>query len=200
MAKFPLAIQRMVEQFNHLPGIGTKTSERFVFFLLRQPTQVLTEYIQSLTGLRDEVQMCGQCFSYSEAAVCSICSDPRRDKSVVCVVAKPPDLWAIESTGEYHGLYHVLGGVINQIEGVDAGQLRVKELVARAGNGVIQELIIATNPDVEGESTALTISQAMSTLPVRLTRIARGLPMGADIEYADTVTLGNALKGRTNIK
>lgn len=200
MAKFPLSLQQMVEQFNRLPGIGTKTSERFVFWLLKQPKDVMTEFIQSFTQLRDTVQVCSRCYNFSEAAMCNICSDTRRDQSIICVVAEAPEVWSIEQTGEYSGVYHVLGGVVNQIEGVGPEALRIEELVRRASDGVVKEVILATNPDVEGETTAMIITQALSSVPIHITRIARGLPMGGDVEYADSVTLSNALKGRTNIK
>lgn len=212
MAKYPLAIQQAVEQLSRLPGIGTKTSERFVWWLLKQPREVLTEYISALTQLRDNVRLCSQCFNFSEATVCSICADTRRDQSIICVVPEAPEVWAIEQTGEYSGLYHVLGGVVNQVEGVEPSHLRIQELVKRVshgtGNQMVAEVILATNPDVEGETTAMVVTQALMPIlsgsstqsPIRLTRIARGLPMGGDIEYADSVTLSNALKGRTQIK
>lgn len=200
MAKFPASLQQMVEQFNRLPGIGTKTSERFVFWLLKQPKQVLTEFIQSLTQLRDTVQVCSRCYNFSEQAMCGICADSRRDQGVICVVAEAPEVWAIEHTGEYSGLYHVLGGVVNQIEGVGPSDIRIEELVRRTSEGTVKEIILATNPDVEGETTAMIITQALNAVPIRITRIARGLPMGGDVEYADSVTLSNALKGRTQVK
>lgn len=200
MAKFPLSLQQMVEQFNRLPGIGTKTSERFVFWLLKQPKEVMTEFIQSFTQLRDTVQVCSRCYNFSEASTCTICADSRRDPSQICVVAEAPEVWAIEQTGEYSGLYHVLGGVVNQIEGVGPETLRIEELVRRVDDGVVKEVILATNPDVEGETTAMIITQALSSIPIHITRIARGLPMGGDVEYADSVTLSNALKGRTNVR
>lgn len=200
MAKFPQSLQQMVEQFNRLPGIGTKTSERFVFWLLKQPKEVMTEFIQSFTQLRDTVQVCSRCYNFSAAATCNICADPRRDQSVICVVAEAPEVWAIEQTGEYAGVYHVLGGVVNQIEGVGPGELRIEELVRRAGDGIVKEIILATNPDVEGETTSMIITQALSATPLHISRIARGLPMGGDVEYADSVTLSNALKGRTRVK
>ncbi|MEK7540213.1 MAG: recombination mediator RecR [Patescibacteria group bacterium] len=200
MAKFPASLQQMVEQFNRLPGIGTKTSERFVFWLLKQPKEIMTEFMQGFSQLRDTVQVCSRCYNFSESAVCGICSDPRRDQALVCVAAEAPEVWAIEQTGEYSGLYHVLGGVVNQIEGVGPSELRIEELVRRASDGVVKEVILATNPDVEGETTAMIITQALSSVPIHITRIARGLPMGGDVEYADSVTLSNALKGRTNIK
>lgn len=200
MAKFPQSLQQMVEQFNRLPGIGTKTSERFVFWLLKQPKEVMTEFIQSFTQLRDTVQVCSRCYNFSAAATCNICADPRRDQGIICVVAEAPEVWAIEQTGEYAGVYHVLGGVVNQIEGVGPGELRIEELVRRAGDGIVKEIILATNPDVEGETTSMIITQALSAIPLHISRIARGLPMGGDVEYADSVTLSNALKGRTRVK
>lgn len=200
MAKFPQSLQRMVEQFNRLPGIGTKTSERFVFWLLKQPKEVLTEFIQGMTQLRDTVQVCSKCYNFSESSLCNICADTRRDQSILCVVAEAPEVWSIEQTGEYAGVYHVLGGVVNQIEGVGPEDLRIEELVRRTADGSVKEIIIATNPDVEGETTAMVITQSLSATPVQITRIARGLPMGGDVEYADSVTLSNALKGRTIIK
>lgn len=208
MAKYPSAIQQAVEQLSRLPGIGTKTSERFVWWLLKQPTEVLGELITVLTQLRDGVRVCSRCYNFSQETVCGICADTRRDQTIICVVPEAPEVWAIEQTGEYGGLYHVLGGVVNQVEGVEPAQLRIQELVERvaqrAGEQQIKEVILATNPDVEGETTAMLVTQALAPVmaqsPIRLTRIARGLPMGGDIEYADSVTLSNALKGRTQIK
>lgn len=206
MAKHPLAIQQAVEQLSRLPGIGTKTSERFVWWLLKQPREVLTEYVAAFTQLRDGVRLCAKCFNFSETTVCTICADNRRDQSIICVVPEAPEVWAIEQTGEYSGLYHVLGGVVNQVEGVEPNHLRIQELVQRVNQGtgeqLVKEVILATNPDVEGETTAMVVTQALTPLlaTLRLTRIARGLPMGGDIEYADSVTLSNALKGRTQVK
>lgn len=199
MATFPPAIQRMVELYNRLPGIGTKTSERFVFFLLRQSRDRLTDMISGLTALRDTVQTCSRCFNYSENTLCPFCADSRRDQSIICVVAETPDVYAIEHTGEFTGVYHVLGGVVNQIEGMTPDQIRIAELVERVKLGGVQEVILATNPDIEGETTASIIAQSLQGLPVQMTRIARGLPTGADIEYADSVTLTNALTGRTKL-
>lgn len=200
MAKYPAAIQQAVEQLSRLPGIGTKTSERFVWWLLKQPPEVLSDYIAAVTQLRDGVRICSRCFNFSQLEMCGICTDSQRDQTIICVVPEAPEVWAIEQTGDYSGLYHVLGGVVNQIEGVEPGQLRIQELVQRLTDGTVTEVILATNPDVEGETTAMIVTQALAQSPVRLTRIARGLPMGGDIEYADSVTLSNALKGRTPIK
>lgn len=193
---YPPSIQNLIDEFNKLPGIGQKTSERFVFYLLKKSPQDLERFAKALNHLRDNVSVCSTCYNFSEKNPCAICTDQKRDKSILCVVAESQELLAFEKTGEFNGLYHVLGGVINQVDGIGPEKLRIKELVQRIKKDGIKEIILATNPDLEGESTAIYLTKALKPLGVKISRIGRGLPMGGDIEYADEITLTNALKGR----
>lgn len=195
----PRTIADIITEFNKLPGIGHKTSERFVYHLLRQPKSDLDLLAQRIQALRDHVRTCAECFTYTEEEFCTICRDTQRNHRLLCVVAEPHDVLSIEKTNEFHGLYHVLGGVINHPEGIGPQQLRIEELVNRVVKHQVEEVIIATNPDMEGETTALYIAQQLRDKPVRITKIARGLPIGADIEFADEVTLGNALLARQKV-
>lgn len=200
MKSLPQTIQRLIREFNRLPGIGSKTSERFVFHLLKQPQSELDALIQGLAELKSVVKTCEQCYTYSEEAKCAICSDKNRNHQLICVVAEPKDVMLFEKTGEFNGLYHVLGGTINHADGVGPQHLNVTELIKRVDANEVSEIILATNPDMEGETTALYISQQLDRRPVTITRLARGLPIGADIEFADEVTLGNAIASRQEIK
>lgn len=200
MKSTPRSIQQLVRELNKLPGIGSKTSERFVYHLLRQPADEITALASTLLRVKDTIRLCSECYTYAEDDRCGICSNSSRDRSVICVVAEPKEVIAIESTGEFDGVYHVLGGVINHTEGIGPAQLRLNELEARAKDPQVKEVIVATNPDMEGETTAILISQQLQPLPVSVTRIARGLPSGADIVYADEVTLGSALAGRQQMR
>lgn len=195
----PAPIRKLIQELNKLPGIGSKTSERFVYHLLRQPKTEIDALVQELQAVKDSIQTCSECYTYTEENRCSICTDPSRNKELICVVAEPKDVIAIEKTSQFDGLYHVLGGVINHVAGVGPEELRVQELLKRIDSNGVQEIIIATNPDMEGETTSLYIAQSIGKRPVTITRIARGLPMGANIEFADEVTLGNALTGRREI-
>lgn len=196
MKVLPPSIQQLIRAFNMLPGIGAKTSERFVYYLLRQPAAEIEALSQSLQTVKANIRLCKECATYTEQELCALCADPQRDRTLLCVVAEPKDVMAIEQTGEFTGVYHVLGGVIDHAAGVGPEQLRMQALVDRIDRNGITELIIATNPDMEGEATALTIASLLKGKTVLLTRIARGLPVGADIEFADEVTLANAMTGR----
>lgn len=199
MKRFPETIQRLLNEFSKLPGIGPKSAERFVFYLLRRPKEegwVLADVIKAAVA---KVQRCTTCFDFSETNPCEYCRDKHRDHSIVCVVAASPDVLAIEKTGEYNGLYHVLGGVIAPTEGMTPDKLRFAELEKRVKNNGIHEVILATNPDLEGEATALYISKLLKPTGVTVSRIAKGLPMGSDLEYADEITLANALSGRRRV-
>lgn len=200
MKSTPPSIQRLIREFNKLPGIGSKTSERFVFHLLRQPKEDIELLVQRLQEIKQAVQLCRECFTFSEQDRCTICADSVRNKKIICVVAEPKDVMAFEKTDQYDGVYHVLGGVINASAGVGPQQLRIEELLRRITDNGVQEIILGTNPDMEGETTALYISQQLKGLPVTVTKIARGLPTGANIEFADESTLGNALTGRQTLK
>lgn len=196
MKALPESIQRLIREFNKLPGIGHKTSERFVYHLLRLPREEIDAMGFALQEVRDKIKRCTICSTYTEDDTCTTCADPARDGALICVVAEPRDVIALEKTGEFLGLYHVLGGVIDHANGVGPAQLRIDELVKRVEKENVQEVIIATNPDMEGETTGLYIAQQLKSSGVKVTRIARGLPIGANIEFADEVTLGNALSGR----
>lgn len=196
MPKFPPTMQRLIEEFSQLPTIGPKTAERFVFYLLRNKNQI--EALQSaLEDLKSRVTTCSICHTFSEKSPCYICSNPKRDQSTICVVAQTTDLATIESTGHYLGLYHVLGGVINPLH--DEDRLDTNTLLERIKNNKIKEIILAFNSDIEGETTILHLSRLLKPLNVKLTRLAKGLPMGSELIYADEVTLSSALEGRKEI-
>lgn len=197
MIKFPASIQNVIEEFNKLPGIGRKTAERLVYHLMKQPPQELDKLSKSISQLSQTINVCGQCHNFSESNPCYLCGDPRRDKNMLCVVAESHDLAALENTSEYRGLYHVLGGTINALEGVTPDQLRVKELLEKINQISYREVVLAFNPDLEGETTAIYLKSLLKLYPIKVTRLAKGLPMGSDLEYADEATLANAIKGRT---
>ena len=199
MKRFPDAIQRLLEEFSKLPGIGPKSAERFVFYLLRRPREEGEELARAITTAVTKVRRCSTCFDFSEPDPCEYCRDTHRDHAPVCVVAASPDVLAIEKTGEYRGLYHVLGGVIAPTEGMTPDKLRTAELEERVSRNGIREVIIATNPDLEGEATALYIAKRLKPFGITVSRIAKGLPMGSDLEYADEITLANALAGRRKV-
>ncbi|PIP17716.1 MAG: recombination protein RecR [Parcubacteria group bacterium CG23_combo_of_CG06-09_8_20_14_all_35_9] len=198
MNYFPPAIQNLIDEFNKLPGIGPKTSERFVFYLLKQSEEEIEKFAKAIENLKKKITICSQCYNFSEKDPCPICTDPRRDKSLLCVVAYPQDLQAIEKTNEYKGLYHILGGILNPIEGIGPKELKIQELLKRVKkpNSKIQEIILGLNPDLEGEATAIYLAKLLRPLKIKVARLARGLPMGSDLQYADEVTLSNALEGR----
>jgi recombination protein RecR len=206
MSKFPSSIQNLIDEFNKLPGIGPKTAEKLVFYLLKQSKTELSSFAQALEHVKDRITICSLCQNIAEKSPCHICQDPKRDKTTICIVAETQDMAVIESTGEYHGLYHILGGTLNTLEGITPDQLKIKELLARiipplnkGGQGGVKEIILALNPDLEGETTILYLTKILKPYKVRITRLARGLPMGSDLEYADEVTLSNALKGRREV-
>ncbi len=191
----------MIDQFSRLPGIGPKTAERLVFFLLEQPDTVIFDFNNALNNLKINVVRCDICRNIAAKNPCEICSDFGRDKSQICVVAKSQDIAAIEKTNAYKGLYHVLGGMLNPIQGVRMDNLNVKNLGERMKEGNIREIILALNPDIEGETTALALIKFIRNISpkIKITRLARGLPMGSDLEYADEVTLSSALSGRREV-
>jgi recombination protein RecR len=191
------AIDEAATELARLPGIGRKTALRLVYHLLRQPEERVRALARALVGLSERVAPCSLCFNYAERGqLCQICSDPRRDRTVICVVEEASDIAAIERAAEYRGLYHVLGGRLSPLDGVSASDLTVEALVKRVRQGGVAEIILATNASVEGEATALYVQQALEPLAVRTTRIARGLPVGGDLEYADGVTIAQALAAR----
>lgn len=190
------SMQRLVEELKRLPGIGEKTALRLAFFVLRTDPSFAAHLAQALLGVKEQSRLCSVCFGLTERDPCTICADPRRRAEEVCVVEEPADLMAFERAREYRGRYHVLGGALAPLDGVGPDQLRCGELVARVRAGGIEEVIVATNPSPEGEATALYVARMLKPLGVRVTRIARGLPMGGDVEYTDVVTLSKSLEGR----
>jgi recombination protein RecR len=190
----PLA--RLIAELEKLPGIGPKSAQRLAFHILRLAPEEARLLADSVMQVKDQIHPCSVCYNFTDREVCEICSNARRDRSLLCVIADPRDLFAIERTNEFRGLYHVLGGVISPIEGKYADQLRIQELVERVQQGGVKEVILAMNPQVEGETTALYVQQRLKPLGVRVTQIAFGLPVGGDLDYADSATLIRALDGR----
>ena len=195
----PASVTRLIDAFRRLPTVGPKTAERLTYFLLRNPNNLTTELANALIDLRDKTILCSMCFNLADVDPCHICRNPARDRSVICVVEEPLDILAIERTGEYKGLYHVLHGAISPMERVSAEDLKIRELVERLRSDEVQEIILATNPNMEGDATAMFISRQLAGVGVRITRLARGLPIGGDLEYADQFTLTRALEGRREI-
>jgi recombination protein RecR len=197
----PAPVTKLIDEFSRLPGIGPKTASRLTFYLLRHPADRAQALARALQELHEKVLFCSQCFNIAETDPCSVCSDEYRDHSIICVVEEPLDVLAIERTREYHGLYHVLHGVIAPVEGIGPEDLKIAELIERirSSDEKVREVIIATNPKLEGEATAMYISRQFEGEAIRLTRLARGLPVGGDLEYADEITLSRALSGRSEI-
>ena len=198
-ASTPEPIQRLVEAFHRLPGIGPKSAQRLAYHILRTSEQEASALAQAVLDVKQRIRLCSQCLNITEADPCSFCQDSRRDRTIVCIVEQPLDVLAIERSGGYRGLYHVLHGVLNPMDGVGPEHIHVRELVVRLQAGEIQEVIMATNPSLEGEATAMYIQRLVGPAGVKVTRLARGLPSGADLEYTDDVTLARALEGRQEI-
>jgi recombination protein RecR len=192
-------VQDLIDELGRLPGIGPKSAQRIAFHLLKLDKQDALRLARAIGEVKDRVSFCRTCFNVAEGEECGICADGRRDPTVVCVVEEPRDLVAVEKTGEFHGRYHVLQGAISPIEGVGPDQLRVRELLDRIGRDDIAEIILCTNPNLEGEATAMYLARLLKPMGLRVTRIASGLPVGGDLEYADELTLGRALEGRREV-
>lgn len=192
----PEPISRLIEAFSKLPGIGEKNATRLAFYILRAPAEFAEGLSRAITDTKRRVTLCSICFSFTSESTCEICRDEKREKATICVVEEPLDLIAIERSGEFNGRYHVLHGVISPIDGVGPEDLKIKELLERLKADRIREVIIATNPSVEGEATALYLSRIIKPLGIEVSRIAHGIPMGGDIEYIDEITLGRALRDR----
>jgi len=194
-------IARLVVELGKLPGIGEKTAARLAFHILRAPVEDAQALAQAITDLRDRIRLCSSCWDFTEQDPCAICRDERRDGGLICVVAHPQDVIAIERTGGYRGRYHVLHGVLSPLEGIGPDDLRIAELVRRCGDGQVQvrEVIVATNPSVEGETTAVYLAKLIRPLGIRPSRIATGVPMGGELEYADRLTLARAIDGRREL-
>jgi len=189
-------VQELIDEFGRLPGIGPKSAQRIAFHILQTQTFDTTRLAELLTDVRTKVKFCDICGNVSEQDTCSICRDPRRSPATICVVEEAKDVQAIERTREFRGLYHVLGGAISPIDGIGPDDLRVRQLVQRLADDTVQEIIIATDPNLEGEATATYLSRMLAPFGLRVTRLASGLPVGGDLEYADEVTLGRAFEGR----
>lgn len=192
-------VAALINEFSKLPTIGPKTAARLVFYLLNRSRADAEALADAIVALKDRVRLCTRCFSITEDDPCAICSDPRRDAKILCVVAEAKDIYALERTSAFNGRYHVLGGLISPMDGIGPAQLRVKELIERIGANGFDEMIVATNPNAEGEATALYLSRLIVPLGVLVTRLAYGLPIGGDLDYADEVTLAKALEGRRSL-
>jgi recombination protein RecR len=193
------AVQALIDELGRLPGIGPKSAQRIAFHLLKLPAEDAGRLARAITEAKAKVHFCERCFNVAEGPLCTICADDRRDPHLLCVVEEPKDVVAVEKTGEFRGRYHVLLGALNPIEGIGPERLKVQELVARLVPEDVQEVILCTNPNIEGEATAMYLARLLTPLGVRVTRIASGLPVGGDLEYADELTLGRALEGRRTI-
>ena len=190
------SMAKLIEAFKRLPGIGPKTAQRLAYFIIKLPKEEVETITRALIEAKEKITLCKTCGNLTEEQPCAICKDMKRDTGLICVVQEPRDVLAMEKTGEYRGTYHVLQGAISPIDGIGPDNLKIKELLARVKNNNVREIIMATNPNVEGEATAMYISRLVKPLEVKITRIAHGLPVGGDLEYADEVTLARALEGR----
>ena len=199
MQFFPAALQNLADQFARLPGIGGKTAQRLAFHVLQLPLEEAEEFAQAIMDAKKEVHTCPECQNLTDRALCPICDDAMRDQGVICVVAEPRDVIAMERSREFRGVYHVLHGVISPLNHVTQDDIRIRELLLRVGRGDVREVIMATNPDTEGEATAMYISRLLRPMEVKVTRLAYGVPVGSQLEYADEVTLSRALEGRQEI-
>jgi recombination protein RecR len=205
MSNYPAPLARLIKELCKLPGIGEKTAARLAFHMLKEKKEETLQLAESLARLKQEMGLCRTCFGLSEVrpgneeGECKICQDFQREREKICVVEEPADMMAVEKSQEFKGLYHVLHGALSPLDGVGPESLRINELLTRLQGGAVKEIIVATNPTVEGETTALYLSKVIKPYGVKVTRIARGLPMGGDLEYADAVTLGKALEGRKEI-
>ena len=193
------AVQDLIDELGRLPGVGPKSAQRIAFHLLQADAEDVTRLVSALTEVKSKVRFCDLCGNVAEGERCRICADPRRDRTAICVVEEPKDVVAIERTREFRGTYHVLGGAISPIDGIGPDDLRVRELMPRLASGEVREVIIATDPNLEGEATATYLSRLLRDVGVTVTRLASGLPVGGDLEYADEVTLGRAFEGRRRV-
>jgi len=190
------AVSKLIQEFNKLPGIGPKSAQRLVYYLLRAPEEQARLLAEALLSLKQEIRLCSVCFNVTDSDLCRICRDDQRDRSKICIVEQPQDILALEHTRTYDGLYHVLHGAISPTEGVGVDDVRIKELMERLQGDLVNEVVLATNPNLEGEQTAMYLNRLISPLGIRVTRLARGLPFGTELEYADDVTLTRAIEGR----
>lgn len=196
MSYYAEPIARLLEELERLPGVGPKSAQRIAFFLLKGDDAAAQRLADAVVEVKRQIHFCSRCFNFASDDLCEYCAEPRRDPAILCVVEEPRDVVAIERTGEFSGLYHVLQGAISPIDGIGPEQLRARELIDRLADGTVTEVVIATNPNLEGETTALYLSRLIKPLGIKVTRIASGLPVGGDLEFADEVTLGRALEAR----
>jgi recombination protein RecR len=199
MALYIKSVENLINEFRKLPGIGPKSAKRIVFYLLKLPNSDVAELSKALAEMKEKVKICKSCYNLTEEDICSICRDQSRDKKKICVVEEVSDLIIIEKTGEYRGLYHILGGLLSPIENIGPGEIRIPRLLERIKEDNTEEIIMALNPTVEGESTAMYLKKILSPLGVKVTRLASGLPVGGDLEYADEVTIGRAISDRREL-
>lgn len=199
MSIYTPALQKLIDELGKLPGVGPKSAQRIAFHLIKLPEQDALSLATAIQQAKQKVRFCETCFNMSDEAICEICSDSQRDSSLICVVEEPRDIVALERTREFKGLYHVLQGAINPIDGVGPEQLKIRELLERLKGDTVLEVILCTNPNIEGEATAMYLAKLIEPLGIQTSRIASGLPVGGDLEYADELTLGRALEGRRNI-
>jgi len=197
--RYAPSIERLLEELERLPGVGPKSAQRIAYHILKTEPESAERLAQAIVEVKRTIHFCPRCFNFAEGDLCGICADVERDASVICVVEEPRDVVAVERTGEFRGTYHVLHGAISPIDGIGPEQLRVRELIDRLAEGAVTEVLVATNPNVEGETTALYLARLVKPLGIRVTRIASGLPVGGDLEYADEVTLGRALQARRDL-
>ena len=191
-------LEQLVEEFSRLPGVGRKSAHRMAMYILKQPKDEVQRMASALLNLKERIQFCSSCWNFTEENPCRICANPKRDRSVICIVEDPNDVIALERTNEFKGLYHVLGGSLSPLDGIGPDDLKIKELLARTGPSVT-EIILALNPNVEGEATTIYLSRLIKPLGIKLTRLARGIPVGGDLEFADELTLARALEGRVEV-
>lgn len=197
---FPVTpVARLIEEFHKLPGIGPKTAQRLTYHLLRMPEAEARLLAEAILAVKEKVILCATCQNITDVDPCAICTGEERDKTKICIVEEPLDILALERTRAYRGLYHVLHGVISPMDGIGPEELKIKELLARLNGGAVQEIILATNPNLEGEATAMYLQRLIAPLGIRVTRLARGLSVGGDLEYADEITLARALEGRQEV-
>lgn len=197
--RYAAPIARLLDELERMPGIGPKSAQRIAYWLLASEKADAERLADAIVEVKRTIHFCPVCFNFAEGPLCEICADPERDRTKICVVEEPRDIMAIERTGQYHGLYHVLQGAISPIDGIGPDRIRVRELIDRLASGEVTEVVLATNPNVEGETTALYIARLVQPLGILVTRIASGLPVGGDLEYADEVTLGRAMEARRAI-
>ena len=196
---YPKSIASLIEHFQKFPSVGPKSAQRMAFYLLRMPMSEVQKFAQSIVEAKENTHTCEVCFNLSSTSPCEICTSPKRDRSTICVVAETKDLIAVEKTNEYKGLYHVLQGLISPMDGIGADDIRIKELLNRLTNEEVKEVILALSPSVEGEATSLYLSKLIKPFGIKISRIAFGLPVGADLEYADEITIARAIEGRREI-